>query len=93
MSISTNSYRTQFDYLLNAFEEASQSDDPGEHDYGAKREALFKYVRDLENSSNGPSMPAAYIEHHKGGDNLVWERTKELCTPLYRLDATKDGKP
>ena len=53
-----DSYRTQFDYLLNAFEEASQSDDPAGHNYRAKREALFKYVRDLENSSNGPSMPA-----------------------------------
>jgi len=49
-----HSYRTQFDYLLNAFEEASQSSDPDEHGYGAKREALFEYVRALENRSNGP---------------------------------------
>jgi|SRR6185312_80239 len=40
--------RTQFDYLLNAFEEASQSDDPAANDYHAKRVALFGYVRALE---------------------------------------------
>jgi hypothetical protein len=28
--------------------------------------------------------PAAYIEHHKGGDNLVWEQTAIPCTPLYK---------
>jgi hypothetical protein len=39
---------TQFDYLLNAFEQASQSDSPADHDYAGKRRALFAYVRDLE---------------------------------------------
>ena len=29
--------------------------------------------------------PAAYIEHHKGGDNLIWEplKTSPQVTPLY----------
>jgi hypothetical protein len=40
--------RTQFDYLLNAFERASQADKPAEHNYAGKRKALFAYVRDLE---------------------------------------------
>ena len=31
-----------------------------------------------------PCEVAAYIEHHKGGDNLVWEKTNLPCTPLYR---------
>lgn len=35
--------------------------------------------------------PAAYIEHHKGGDNLVWTVEKHMSsvTPLY----TGTGKP
>lgn len=41
--------RTQFDYLLNAFEQASQADEPSAHGYAAKRQALFAYVRGLEN--------------------------------------------
>ena len=39
---------TQFDYLLNALELAAQADKPAEHSYGAKRQALFAYVRGLE---------------------------------------------
>lgn len=29
--------------------------------------------------------PVAYIEHHKGGDNLIWEPQKSSppCSPLY----------
>ena len=30
--------------------------------------------------------PVAYIEHHKGGDNLVWEKTGLPCTPLYKKE-------
>jgi hypothetical protein len=40
--------RTQFDYLLNAFEAASQHPEPATQDYAAKRKALFAYVRGLE---------------------------------------------
>ena len=28
--------------------------------------------------------PAAWIEHHKGGDNLVWDKSNLPCTPLYK---------
>lgn len=40
--------QTQFDYLLNAFEQASQSDKPADLDYAGKRKALYAYVRGLE---------------------------------------------
>lgn len=43
---------TQFDYLLNAFEQASQADKPAEHDYGSKRRALYAYVRELERKAS-----------------------------------------
>jgi hypothetical protein len=39
---------TQFNYLLNAFEHASQSDKPAENGYGQKRRALLAHVRELE---------------------------------------------
>jgi hypothetical protein len=44
----TNEPLTQFDYLLNAFEAASQDDAPADVGYAGKRKALFAYVRDLE---------------------------------------------
>lgn len=39
---------TQFDYLLNAFEQASQADEPAKEGYGEKRRALLAHVRELE---------------------------------------------
>jgi hypothetical protein len=36
--------------------------------------------------------PAAYIEHHKGGDNLVWEQTAIPCTPLYKQTVSASGQ-
>lgn len=39
---------TEFDYLLNRFERASQAATPAEHGYGEHRRALYAYVRDLE---------------------------------------------
>ena len=27
--------------------------------------------------------PVAWIEHHKGGDNLVWDNLSGKCSPLY----------
>lgn len=41
---------TQFDYLLNTLEHASQADDPAKAGYGEARKALFAYVRSLEKS-------------------------------------------
>lgn len=51
--------RTQFDYLLNAFERASQAEQPVLHDYAGKRRALFAYVRDLESRPPSPLLAAA----------------------------------
>jgi hypothetical protein len=39
---------TQFDYLLNAYEAAGAQDNPSDHEYGEKRQALYAYVRELE---------------------------------------------
>ncbi len=39
---------TDFDYLLNRMELASQADEPAKHDYGGHRQALFKHVRNME---------------------------------------------
>lgn len=39
---------TQFDYLLNAFEQASQADEPAKEGYAEKRRALLAHVRKLE---------------------------------------------
>ena len=39
---------THFDYLLNAFEAASQSDSPAKEGYSEKRRSLFAYVREIE---------------------------------------------
>lgn len=39
---------THFDYLLNAFEHASQADNPAKEGYAEKRRALLAYVRELE---------------------------------------------
>jgi hypothetical protein len=30
-----------------------------------------------------PVQPVAWIEHHKGGDNLEWDNPGGKCTPLY----------
>jgi hypothetical protein len=30
--------------------------------------------------------PVAWIEHHKGGDNLVWDNPGNGATPLYTSD-------
>lgn len=40
-----------------------------------------------EAKSAGPAEPVAYIEHHKGGDNLTWDRIDHpyaKATPLYK---------
>ena len=39
---------THCDHLLNAFEQASQADNPAKEGYAEKRRALLAYVRELE---------------------------------------------
>ncbi len=31
----------------------------------------------------GKQAPVAWVEHHKGGDNLVWAQSRLSCAPLY----------
>ena len=71
---------TQFDYLLNAFELASQSDKPAEHGYGEKRRALYAYVRGLEAASLRSSSAGEVSEERidqlasaHGLDNVGYE--------------------
>lgn len=66
----TEQTKTEFDYLLNAFEAASQADHPAEHGYGDKREALFAYVRDLERRAHLSAAPTVQAETAAGGTNL-----------------------
>jgi len=46
---------TKFEYLLNAMENAASQDRPSDHDYFGKRQAVLKYVADLERASPGAS--------------------------------------
>ena len=39
---------SQFDYLLNAMENAAAQEVPAKHEYAAKRQAVLAYVRRLE---------------------------------------------
>lgn len=50
---------TQFDYLLNAFNAASQHEAPAAVGYADKRRALFDYVRALEARAPQPAPAAA----------------------------------
>ena len=50
---------SDFDYLLNAFEAASQSDKPAANGYANKRKALFAYVRELEAARRSPAAVPA----------------------------------
>lgn len=50
--------KTKFDYLLNAFELASQADKPAEHGYAERRRALFAYVRELEEGQAASRLKA-----------------------------------
>ena len=37
----------------------------------------------------------AWIEHHKAGDNLLWDMPNKPCTPLYpgkRLEKSTNGR-
>ena len=47
-------------------------------------EHLESEVEHLKAAQPAPVQePVAWIEHHKGGDNLEWENPGGKCTPLY----------
>ena len=56
---------------------------------------LLQLIHRLEArcAPSASGTPVAYIEHHKGGDNLVWDQTKERCTPLYKSAPAAQGTP
>lgn len=68
---------SQFIYLLNAFEQASQSDNPSLLDYARKRKALLEHVEKLE---------SARPEVGKLTDEQIMNAA---CTAADTLDATR----
>ena len=61
---------TQFDYLLNAFEEASQSPKPHLMGYKGKRDALYAHVRDLERRAT-PTPPVEPVKEADVSDAVT----------------------
>lgn len=73
--------------------EASTLDGIGAAPY---KEVVRAIERALEESAALPasdpervSVPVAWIEHHKGGDNLQWGKSSLPCTPLYAAPQAK----
>jgi len=66
--------RSEFDYLLNTFERASQADKPADHGYGDKRRTLYAYVRALESERDAlrEVCAAAYQLAGAVGAPLLW---------------------
>jgi len=54
---------SKFIYLLNAMENAASSDNPAEHNYKGKREAVLAYVRDLEAKAADVARDAERYRH------------------------------
>ena len=46
-----------------------------------------------EGKTAAPVQPVAWIEHHKGGDNLEWENPGGKCTPLYTTPPAQPAVP
>jgi len=43
-----------------------------------------KAITAIKQARSAPVQePVAWIEHHKGGDNLEWDNPGGKCTPLY----------
>lgn len=59
-------------------------DDPrAQHQIDAASAVLRQAIADVEKQE-----PVAWIEHHKGGDNLVWDEPNK-GTPLYTISQSK----
>jgi hypothetical protein len=44
---------------------------------------IWSTMRQTLAAQPAPVQPVAWIEHHKGGDNLEWDNPGGKCTPLY----------
>jgi hypothetical protein len=53
---------SQFNYLLNALEEAAQAGEPAKYGYGERRRKLLEYVANLERKAQPPEAPAINVE-------------------------------
>ena len=62
---------TYFDHLLNAFEQASQADNPAKEGYAGMRRAVLAYVRELESYKQDAERYRWLREKHNGG-SLRW---------------------
>ena len=96
--------RTQFDYLLNAFEQASQSARPADSNYAAKRKALYAYVRGLE-AAMSQQVPAVremlrkalvdidHMIHCANADEIPFagDETRELREEIMKYLAAPSG--
>ena len=56
-------------------------------EYGRVKDYEFLYTHPISEPIGNPEqLPVAWIEHHKGGDNLNWEEVNHpyaKATPLY----------
>lgn len=77
---SADSPFTKFDYLLNAFEQASQAPEPAKLNYGDKRRALYAHVRELERRAAlaAPEGPAPSPVTRKDG-SMSFEEAQDLA--------------
>jgi hypothetical protein len=56
------------------------------------RDELRRLLQTLSGRAE-PGEPVAWIEHHKGGDNLCWDNPGRKCSPLYTAPPTRAAIP
>jgi hypothetical protein len=77
---------TEFDYLLNRFEFASQSASPAANNYATHRRALYAYVRRLEALAQQAATPApAEPVAHIYPSDLERFKTSETFATVYSV--------
>lgn len=90
----TREQRTQFDYLLNAVDAAAQHENPAAHGYAEKRQALFAYVRGLENraalATPPPADLAAQVETLTREKQAAEQRHAALVAVVKRVQDKRE---
>lgn len=71
----------EFEYLLNAMEQAGQSSFPAQHGYGAKRKAVLDYVAALR---------SALAEREADTARLDWLEARLLSDPDFEITGQPD---
>jgi hypothetical protein len=78
---------TEFNYLLNAFERASQAERPVDHGYRDKRVALIAHVRELERKAAAyDALVASGVKEVPPSPAMDPQRLRELAADAARLD-------